>query len=73
VCTEKIVKVFYDEEGNTMNVWFDDSKKEVICEEIDDETVIRKDKLGRIIGFEKLNFFSALICKRRPPVEVIVS
>jgi len=56
-----------------MNVWFDDSKKEVICEEIDDETVIRKDKLGRIIGFEKLNFFSALICKRRPPVEVIVS
>ena len=70
---EKVVKVFYDEEGNTMNIWFDDPAKEVICEEIDDETIARKDKLGCIIGFEKLNYLPSKILKKRPHVEVVVA
>jgi uncharacterized protein YuzE len=50
------VKVYYDREGNTLTVWFDDSSKEHLCEEIDDDVVIMKDRRGRVIGFERLNY-----------------
>ena len=50
------VKLFYDPEGNTLTVWFDNPEEEYICEETGDEVVLMKDKSGRVIGFEKLNF-----------------
>ncbi len=50
------VKVFYDETGNTLTVWFGDSQNEYICEETGDEVILMKDKTGSVIGFEKLNF-----------------
>ena len=51
--------VYYDREGNTLSVWFDDPKKESHCEEADDDVVLVKDKDGRVIGFERLNYLSA--------------
>ena len=53
------LRVYYDREGNTMSVWFDDPKKEHVCEESDDDMVLVKDRRGRIIGFERLNYLSA--------------
>ena len=50
------VKVYYDRAGNTLTVWFGDPQAEHICEETGDEVVLMKDKSGRVIGFEKLNF-----------------
>ena len=50
------VKVFYDQTGNTLTVWFDNPHNEYICEETGDEVILMKDKTGRVIGFEKLNF-----------------
>lgn len=50
------VKVFYDEVGNTLTVWFGDPSDEAIAEETGDEVVLMKDKAGKVIGFEKLNF-----------------
>ncbi|MBI1742270.1 DUF2283 domain-containing protein [Candidatus Acetothermia bacterium] len=50
------IKVIYDRKGNTLNVWFDDPKLEFSCEETGDEVILVKDKRGRIIGFEKLNY-----------------
>jgi len=50
------IKVFYDEAGNTLTVWFDDPGHEHICEETGDEVILMKDKAGKVIGFEKLNF-----------------
>jgi uncharacterized protein YuzE len=50
------VKVFYDQVGNTLTVWFDDPQKEYICEETGDEVILMKDNEGQVIGFEKLNF-----------------
>jgi len=50
------VKVYYDQTGNTLTVWFDNPQAEYICEETGDEVVLMKDKSGRVIGFEKLNF-----------------
>jgi uncharacterized protein YuzE len=50
------VKVYYDKIGNTLTVWFDDPEKEHISEETGEEVILMKDKEGRVIGFEKLNF-----------------
>ena len=50
------VKIFYDETGNTLTVWFGESQEEYICEETGEEVILMKDKAGKVIGFEKLNF-----------------
>ena len=50
------VKVFYDQTGNTLTVWFGNPQDEHICEETGDEVILMKDSSGRVIGFEKLNF-----------------
>ena len=50
------VKVFFDRAANTLTVWFADPPEEHICEETGDEVILMKDRSGRVIGFEKLNF-----------------
>jgi hypothetical protein len=50
------IKIFYDRNGNTLTVWFDDPKNEYICEETGDQIILMKDQNGQVIGFEKLNF-----------------
>ncbi|MCG3199530.1 MAG: DUF2283 domain-containing protein [Candidatus Omnitrophica bacterium] len=50
------VKVFHDRLGNTLTVWFGDPKEEFICEETGEEVILMKDRSGKVIGFEKLNF-----------------
>ncbi|MBY0522190.1 MAG: DUF2283 domain-containing protein [Gemmataceae bacterium] len=52
------IRVYYDRTGNTLSVWFDDPKKEYVCEEIADDTVLVKDRRGHVIGFERLNYLS---------------
>jgi uncharacterized protein YuzE len=50
------VKVYYDREGNTLTVWFGDPANEYVAEETGEEIVLMKDREGKVIGFEKLNF-----------------
>ena len=50
------IKVFYDQEGNTLTVWFGNPEDEYIVEETGEEVVLMKDKNGNVIGFEKLNY-----------------
>lgn len=50
------VKVFHDEIGNTLTIWFGDPHDEYVCEETGEEVILMKDISGRVIGFEKLNF-----------------
>lgn len=52
------VKVFYDEIGNTLTVWLGDPQAEYVCEETGEAVILMKDKSGKVIGFEKLNFTS---------------
>jgi len=52
------VRVYHDRVGNTLTVWFGDPKKESACEEVNDDVVLMKDKRGRVIGFERLNYLS---------------
>lgn len=50
------VKVFYDQTGNTLTVWFGNPQDEYVAEETGEEIVLMKDRAGAVIGFEKLNF-----------------
>ena len=52
------VKVFHDRVGNTLVVWFGEPQDEYEVEETGNEVILMKDKDGRVIGFEKLNFSS---------------
>lgn len=51
-----LVKVYYDQCGNTLTVWFGNPEDEFEVEETGDEIVLMKDQQGDVIGFEKLNF-----------------
>jgi uncharacterized protein YuzE len=66
------VRVYYDRLGNTLTVWFDDPQKECMCEEIDDDVVLMRDRRGKVIGFERLNYLSRKRQSqgRQVPVEV---
>ena len=55
----KPIKVLFDRVGNTLNVWFDDPQKEHVSEETSEEVVLVKDKNGKLIGFEVMNYMSA--------------
>ena len=50
------VNVIYDPAGNTLTVWFGDPHDEYTCEETGEEVILMKDRNGKVIGFEKLNF-----------------
>lgn len=48
------IKIYYDEKGRTLSLWFDDPEKEMVSEEVGDGTIISKDKNGKVIGIERL-------------------
>jgi chromosome condensin MukBEF complex kleisin-like MukF subunit len=60
------VRVYHDRVGNTLTVWFDDPWKEAVCEEVDDDVVLMKDRRGRVIGFEQLNYPPRRLALVRP-------
>ena len=70
----KPIKVIFDKVGNTLNVWFDDPKKEFACEETSEEIVLVKNKAGKVIGFEVLNYLSARESRniKKLPVEAAI-
>ena len=69
------IRIFYDKQGNTLNVWFDDPEKEHMCEETSEEVILVKDRTGKVIGFERLNFLTpeAQAGLEQLPVEAIVT
>jgi uncharacterized protein YuzE len=70
--TVERVRVYYDREGNTLSVWFDDPKKEHVCQETDDDVILIKDRRGRAIGFERLNYLTAKQREKEAPIPVEV-
>ncbi len=65
-------KLLFNKEGNTLDIWFGNPKKEAINEETSDEMIIKKDKRGNIIGIEILNFIKAKKVSRELPVQLAV-
>lgn len=50
------LKIYYDEQGKTLTVWFDDPSKEFIAEEVGEDVTLIKDRDSHVIGFERLNY-----------------
>lgn len=65
------IRVFYDKEGQTLTVWFDDPAKEYMCEETGEEVILIKDKAGKVIGFERLNVALETEDKGALPLEAV--
>ena len=63
------LKIYYDEVGKTLTVWFGDTAEEFIAEETGEEVLLIKNKAGTVIGFERLNY--ELTPGNSPVVELI--
>ncbi|MGB3136654.1 MAG: DUF2283 domain-containing protein [Nodosilinea sp.] len=50
------LKIYYDEVGKTLTVWFGDPAEEFIAEETGEEVLLIKNQAGTVIGFERLNY-----------------
>lgn len=50
------LNIFHDPTGHTLTVWFGAPQTEYVCEETGDEVILMKDRSGRVIGFERLNY-----------------
>ena len=50
------LNVYHDALGRTLTVWFDRPQTEYSCEETGEEVILMKDRAGRVIGFERLNY-----------------
>ncbi len=40
----------------TLDIWFDDPKNEVVCEEVGEGIISKKDKDNKVIGLEVLYY-----------------
>lgn len=69
---EKIT-VAYDRKSNTLDVWFGEPSDEFVCQEVEDEIILKKDRNGAVIGFEKLNYLPAAVAREKVAVEVLTS
>ena len=49
------ITITYDKVGNTLDVWFQQPRP-CINEEVGGGVIVKKDEMGEIIGFEKLNY-----------------
>ncbi len=67
------VKVYYDREGNTLTVWFGDPTDEHVAEETGEEIILMKNREGKVIGFEKLNFTAQATDAVRVALETIAA
>ncbi|MBE9109925.1 DUF2283 domain-containing protein [Nodosilinea sp. LEGE 07298] len=63
------LKIYYDEVGKTLTVWFGDPAEEFIAEETGEEVLLIKNQAGTVIGFERLNY--ELATGSNPVVELI--
>jgi uncharacterized protein YuzE len=69
---EKIV-VYYHKDSDTMDVWFGNPEDEVICKEVGEGIILKKDKNGKTIGIEKLYVSKTLGINKPLPLEVVVA
>lgn len=51
------LKLFYDQKGSTLTVWFGDPQDEYVCEETGEEVILIKDKGGASYWVREVAFF----------------
>jgi uncharacterized protein YuzE len=67
------VKIYYNKDTDTMDIWFGNPEDEYIAEEAGEGFILKKDKEGRIIGIEKLYVVKSLGIQQPLPVEVVIA
>ncbi len=67
------VVVYYNEDSDTMDIWFGNPENEIICEEAGDGIIFKKDKDGKVIGIEKLYVSQSVGVNKNTPVEIVVA
>lgn len=50
------IKITYDNIGNTLDIWFTKPSKDIICDDLDNDTIVKRDLNGKIVGIEILNY-----------------
>jgi uncharacterized protein YuzE len=50
------LKIYYDQQGKTLTIWFDDPSKEYLVDEVEEDVNLMKDQDGNVIGIERLNY-----------------
>ncbi len=50
------LNVYFDPTGRTLTVWFGQPQNEYVAEETGEEIILMKDRDGRVIGLERLNY-----------------
>jgi len=50
------IKITYDDIGNTLDIWFTKPSKNIICDDLDNDTIVKRDIKGKIVGIEILNY-----------------
>jgi uncharacterized protein YuzE len=62
----KKVKVYYDAEMDTLDIWFDDPPEEGFSREINEGVIVKYDLKGRMVGIEIL-----FLSRQKPVVDVM--
>ena len=50
------IKITYDNIENTLDIWFTKPSKNIICDDLDNDTIVKRDLDGKIVGIEILNY-----------------
>jgi len=67
------VSVYYHKDSDTLDVWFGNPEDEFICEEAGEGIILKKNREGKVIGFEKLYVSKTVGAKQPLPVELVVA
>ena len=65
------IKVYYNKEMDTLDIWFGNPEDEYVCEEMGEGIILKKNKEGKVIGIEKL-YLKKEMGVRNLPVEITV-
>ena len=69
---DKVI-VYYHQNSDSMDIWFDNPESEYSCEEAGEGVILKKNRQGKVIGIEKLYVAKTLGIKEPFPVEVIMA
>ncbi len=67
------VMVCYHKDSDTMDIWFGNPEDEVVCEEVGECIILKKDKNRKTIGIEKLYVSKTVGIDKPLPIELVVA
>ena len=69
---DKVI-VYYHKDSDTMDIWFGNPEDESVSEEAGEGIILKKDKIGKTIGIEKLYVSKTVGIVEPLPIELIVA